>query len=443
MARRGFTPRRWIPVGAVLSLLFVWVLALRVSLGPGEHSPVHIAQDSQAWKAVRRANVASVSPTAPRPSPRAAPEETPVAERRERDQGPERPGEADRLFDDLRILRIEVEISPESEAVLGGWKWRRRSSPRPQVKATVREGGRVYRDVALHLKGSAGSFRPIDENPGMTLKFDKHVPEQRFHGLKKLSLNNSVQDASYLSEKICREIFLEAGVPAPRAAHALVTLNTEDLGLYVLVEGANKQFLKRHFPNTSGNLFDGGFLQDITEHLDVNSGDHPEDHSSLERLREAAFEPDHDLRLKMLEEVLDVDRFLAFVALETILWHWDGYTMNRNNYRIFHDVESGRMVFLPHGLDQTFGTGRGARSQRIPPRTRGMLAGAILQTEAGERRYLVTLTRLHRKVFDPDRIVRRADEVARPILAALEEAHPDRVDSFVYRVEELKDAIWD
>src|SRR5687768_10250085 len=123
MARRGFTPRRWIPVGAVLSLLFVWVLALRVSLGPGERSPAQVRPASQVRKAARRANVASVAPPAPRPSPRAAPEETPVAERRDRDQGPVRPGEADRLFDDLRILRIEVEISPENEDILRGWHW--------------------------------------------------------------------------------------------------------------------------------------------------------------------------------------------------------------------------------------------------------------------------------------------------------------------------------
>jgi len=41
--------------------------------------------------------------------------------------------------------------------------------------------------------------------------------------------------------------------------------------------------------------------------------------------------------------------------MEIMLAHWDGYAQNRNNYRVFHDFDSGRLVFLPHGLDQMFG----------------------------------------------------------------------------------------
>jgi hypothetical protein len=147
--------------------------------------------------------------------------------------------------------------------------------------------------VALHLKGAAGSFRPLDWNPAMTLNFDKFSAGQRFHGLKKISLNNSVQDPSFLTEKICRELFEAAGVPVPRAAHAQVGLNGRDLGLYVLVEGFNKQFLKRYFKNTSGNLYDGGFVKEITDDLAINSGDNPKDRSRLDALAEAAGSESH------------------------------------------------------------------------------------------------------------------------------------------------------
>ena len=36
-----------------------------------------------------------------------------------------------------------------------------------------------------------------------------------------------------------------------------------DLGLYVLVQGCKKRFLRQHFEKTSGNLYDGGFLKDV------------------------------------------------------------------------------------------------------------------------------------------------------------------------------------
>src|SRR4029078_8839298 len=191
----------------------------------------------------------------------------------------------------------------------GGW------GRRPTVKATVREGNLVYTNVALHLKGAAGRFRSVDDDPALTFNFDKFAPGQSFHGLHKLSLNNSVQDPSFLTERICRELFEPAGVPVPRAAHAVIDLNGRNLGLRVLVEGYNKQFLKRHFSNSKGNLYDSGFVKEITDGLALNSGDNPKDQSPLHRVAEAANDPNPASRLDRLEKVLDLDRFITMIAM--------------------------------------------------------------------------------------------------------------------------------
>ena len=123
------------------------------------------------------------------------------------------------------------------------------------------------------------------------------------------------------------------------------------LGLYVLVEAFNKQFLKRHFKNIQSNMYEGGFIGDIDAELEVSSGDHPNDQSALKTLVSAAQEPDRSKRFARLEQALEMDRFITFLAMEVLLVHWDGYSMNVNNYRIFHDLDSNRLVFLPHGLD--------------------------------------------------------------------------------------------
>src|SRR5436305_814018 len=86
------------------------------------------------------------------------------------------------------------------------------------------------------------------------------------------------------SDRLGREIFNATTVPAPRAGHATVTLNGEPLGLYVLLEGANKQFLKRHFQNVEGNYYEGAFRGDISPYLEAKSGAHPADHSDLDAL---------------------------------------------------------------------------------------------------------------------------------------------------------------
>jgi len=107
---------------------------------------------------------------------------------------------ADKLFASQEIPRIKIEISPEGMAILEKYQWQFGPQPeRESVKATIREGEKTYTNVALHLKGAAGSFRPVSDNPALTLNFDKYVDGQRFHGLSKLSLNNSVQDSTFVS----------------------------------------------------------------------------------------------------------------------------------------------------------------------------------------------------------------------------------------------------
>ncbi|MBI2928798.1 MAG: CotH kinase family protein [Verrucomicrobia bacterium] len=322
------------------------------------------------------------------------------------------------------LWRLEIEIARKDVVKLRRYQWngwRGEQQERPEVLVTVREGGVVYTNVALHLKGAAGSFRPFDDKPALTLHFSKHASGQRLHGYNKVSLNNSVQDPSYLSEAISRELFEAAGVPVPRADHATVLINGRDLGLYVLTEGFGKPFLKRYFKDVSGNLYDGGFVQEITGYLATNSGDHPENRSDLKRLAEATFENDRTNRWQRLSQVLDMERFLSFLAMEVMTCHWDGYALNRNNYRLFHDVETDRLVFMPHGLDQMFGVFRSTPTSPIQPSVQGLVAQAVLTTTQGARLYLERVATLRTNVFLEERLTNRVQELSRrirPTLAA-------------------------
>lgn len=289
--------------------------------------------------------------------------------------------------------------------------------PRIDVKATVREGATVYTDVAVHLKGSF-TFQPIDARPSLTLNFDKFTKGQRFHGLTKLHLNNTVQDPSFLSEAFARDLFNAIGVPTPRAGHAIVTLNRRRLGLYVLLEGANKAFLGRHFESTAGNLYDGGSGGEITSSLEVDSGDNREDRSELVELAQAAEEQDPTKRWTRLEQLLDVDEFLSFIAGEVLLVHWDGYSTGApNNYRIFHDVSRGKVVFIPHGLDQLLGSGPSA--QKLTPHFTGVVARALVSTPEGRRRYLQRIEELAAREFSRAALVERVEQLAKSLRAAL------------------------
>src|SRR5689334_20512522 len=97
------------------------------------------------------------------------------------------------LFAQGEIPRVRLELPADAMERL-------RASPRKYVLGTVVEGARRYTNVSIRLKGGPGSFRPLDDHPAFTVNFDRQAPGQTFHGLKKLHLNNSVQDTSYLSE---------------------------------------------------------------------------------------------------------------------------------------------------------------------------------------------------------------------------------------------------
>jgi len=344
------------------------------------------------------------------------------------------------LFRSGSVPRLQIEVPPSGMKILREYRqiWRQARPERIDVQATIREGEQVYTNVAVHLKGSY-TFEPVDAKPSLTLHFDKFAPGQRFHGLQKIHLNNSIQDPSYLCEQLARELFAEAGVVSPRAGHALASLNGRDLGLFVLIEGANKQFIKRNFKSTKGNLYDGGSGGDVTKALEADSGDEPENRTDLTNLVNAAREPDSARRLRKLEEVLDVEHFINFSAIENLIVHWDGYTIGCNNYRLFHDAARDKMIFIPQGMDQLFGVSSSPALSITPP-LKGLVAQALLSIPEVRSRYLERLEELSGKEFRLEALHARVDRLAaqlRPALAKL----PRIRSEFDQAVNDLKERI--
>ncbi|MFM7071931.1 MAG: CotH kinase family protein [Planctomycetota bacterium] len=337
---------------------------------------------------------------------------------------------SDSLFDEGRIPRLRIDINPQNMQRL-------REDARRYAEATiVEEGGATLGKVALKLKGAAGSFRDINDRPALTLNTDKNVPGQRFHDLEKFHLNNSVQDESYLNEWICWKLCQQAGLPAPRVTHARVWLNGRDLGLYVLKEGFDKRFLKRHFSATDGNLYDGGFLMDIDANIEKDLGDGPDDHSDVKALTAACREPQPETRWLRIAEHLDVEAYLNFMALERLGCHWDGYSCNRNNYRLYFDPKSKRGYFLPHGMDQMFG------DPNFPlfDNNGAIVSAAVMgnpRWRAAYRKRIVALQPL----FAPDKLSALADQAAARLKPVLEAIDRGRAAAHADRVRELRDRL--
>ncbi len=328
---------------------------------------------------------AAAAPTKPRPRPT--------------------PGAALFTNDLLRTFKIEV-----AEPALGTLKKDNRS----YVRATVTEGGRVFKDVGVHLKGN-GSFQPLDQKPSFAVKFDKYTPDQDYLGLTKIMLNNSSQDGTRLGELMATQMFRDAGVPAARVTHAFVEFNGRPLGVYVLIEAMNKEFLKQYFKSPKGNLYET-YLADIDSRMDQDGGTDTSQ-ADVKKLLEVCRLADPAERWQRLPSVLDVDRYLSHAVVEIFTSHTDGYAMNRNNFRLYHDPDTDKFTFITHGLDWAFqNTGISIR-----PPMNSIVTRAVLQTPDGRRRFKERFAQLFTNIFQVDVLTNRVNAV----VARLKAAAPD------------------
>ncbi len=335
--------------------------------------------------------------------------------------------EAAKLFGKPRIVRVRIELDESQKQQL-------REKPREYAKATLVLDDERFESVGIKIKGAAGSTREFDDRPAFTVSLKKHGGEKRFFGLAKFHLNNAAQDDSRLSDWIGHLVFDAAGYPAPRVAHARVREGERDLGVYVLREAFDENFVARAFGEAAGNLYDGGFCQDVDAELQKDEGKGPDDRSDLRALAEACEGVDRD-REAALARVLDLQRFVDFCALEMMLGHWDGYVGNANNYRLWIPAQGGA-VFLPHGMDQLL-QDEGHSILAHPP---SKVASAVMQQPSLRKRYRERLRELL-PLFAPQKILARMGPVAAMLQREHDAIGDDAGRAYEEAVRSLKDRI--
>jgi hypothetical protein len=134
-------------------------------------------------------------------------------------------------------------------------------------------------------------------------------------------------------------------------------------GIYVNAEPIMKRYIERNFNgNMEGNLYEIEHHDDfVRERLDFIS---VEDLSKVENKADLKFAMDHIAAngLAGANQMLDLDQFIKFYAMEFFLKHWDGYADNTNNTYLYNDVDAVdapgvdnvKFKMVPWGLDQTF-----------------------------------------------------------------------------------------
>lgn len=290
--------------------------------------------------------------------------------------------------------------------------------------ATI-EGVRLAR-TSMKKKGFLGSLSV--NRPSLKLKFDAFLDDQAVHGMDAMTLNNAQQDPSIVRQCLGYALFTKAGLLAPRCSFAHVTVNGADLGVYAHVEAIDKDFLRRRGLDADGRLYEGtlsDFNLTFLRTFDLKGND--PSRADLEAVIAALAVPDAEV-VARLDAVLDVNQFIDFWAMETLLRHWDGYAGNTNNFFLYGDPATGKFVFVPWGADAVFGQAPSTADNPEGLLLRGVLAQRLYSVPATRDRYLLRLRHFLDTVFDEAALraeLSRLERLLAPKLHAIQAAQLD------------------
>ena len=223
-----------------------------------------------------------------------------------------------------------------------------------EVEASLGVGPAWFDRVGFRKKSTVGSNRALSGKAAFKIDLNEY-DDHSLGGLQSLTLNNMVQDPTYVAEHLAYSLYRAADIPAPRVGYVRLHINGEDRGLYALVESVDDNFLGRWFADDSGVLYEGAYGIDLVagelDDFEVDQGE--TDLADLAAVAAVLAETPSDEGVEALEALVDLDRFLMNMAIEALILHWDGYT-TANNYRLYNNPRTGRLVLLPWGTDQTF-----------------------------------------------------------------------------------------
>lgn len=285
------------------------------------------------------------------------------------------PGQAGWMYDPGKVVAIDLTLSPQAiseleaepdEYVKGGFALSTTDGTPGGKEVPV---GPPLADVGIRLKGGAnGSFRKLTGKAAFKLKFNKFVKGQKFEGLKKMTLNNMLEDFSLIHETLAYEAFRAAEVPSSRTGYADVRVNGEDFGVYLNIETLDDVALERWFgPNSIQHLYEGENGSDVTPGVDelpageggfeVDEGDEG-NLEDLKALVAAANSTEGEGWTAAVSPVANLPEMTRTWAVEKYSGHWDAYAGQEgeflpNNFYLFSEP-SGVFQMIPWGTDETW-----------------------------------------------------------------------------------------
>ena len=280
------------------------------------------------------------------------------------------PGYKKILFDGSKVHTIDLVVN-NKEAFFAD------AEKHEYVSCSAVIDGDAANNVGLRVKGKTdlGNVREESrERMSFRLEFDHYQLGETWLGLDKLDLNNLIQDATCMKEYLTYSLMRGFGVPSPLASYAKVTLNGEEIGLYLAVEGVEDSFISRNYggghamlykPENTESTEDARVIEAVKlkytdddpanyEALFVNAGTEPEpgDRNRLISLLKTLN------KYEDLDQILDTEEVIRYFVVHNFTVSDDSYTGNTvGNYILLE--RDGRLAMLPWDYNTAYGSASG------------------------------------------------------------------------------------
>lgn len=160
-------------------------------------------------------------------------------------------GYEEKLFDTSTVHTIDI--------VMDDWDSFLESCTDEEYETcTVVIDNEAYKNVAIRAKGNTSLSQVQsygNDRYSFKIEFDHYDSAENYYGLDKLCLNNIIQDNTYMKDYLTYQMMGYFGVDAPLCSYAYITVNGEDWGLYLAVEGVEDAFLQRNYGSDYGELY--------------------------------------------------------------------------------------------------------------------------------------------------------------------------------------------
>jgi spore coat protein H len=251
---------------------------------------------------------------------------------------------------------------------------------------------------------------------------------------KTYHLNAEYDDPSMMRNALSFRFFELIGVPSPKTLHISLSLNGDNLGMYLMIEAVDSYFFRRRKIQAQSLFYatndDANFRlispetkkrkRSLIDGYRLMSGND----SDRQRLKRFVFRLNkfNDIKLyPYLISILDVDNYLRWLAGAVLTGNYDGFNQN---YALYFHRKKRVYRIIPWDYEGTWGRdsyGRLAGNDPVPITGYNLLTEKLMSNKTIRNKYKKMLKAIVTNIFTVERLKPVVDQMYKSIAPSIDQ----------------------